>query len=122
MSRVLTIEQLQTHYGQIEALKGVSLHIDQGEIVTLIGANGAGKSTLLNTICGQPRLSSGKIEYKSKDISHLPTHQIALNRIALVPEGRRVFSALTVEENLALGGFHQSSESNAETLEEVYHL
>ncbi len=74
--------------GHIEALKGIDLHIDKGEIVTLIGANGAGKSTLLNTVCGDPRLSRGYITYNGVDISHLPQHHIAAMGIALVPEGR----------------------------------
>lgn len=104
---MLIIKNLHTFYGQIEALKGVDLNIQAGEIVTLIGANGAGKSTLLNTICGAPRLQSGQILYEGQDISQLPTHEIARAGIALVPEGRRIFSALTVDENLALGGFFQ---------------
>ena len=100
---MLTLTDLHTHYGQIEALKGVSLSVEQGEIVTLIGANGAGKSTLLNTICGSPRASSGKITYLGADITRTPTHKISRSGIALVPEGRRIFPTLTIEENLELG-------------------
>ena len=100
---MLTLTDLHTHYGQIEALKGVSLSVEQGEIVTLIGANGAGKSTLLNTICGSPRASSGKITYLGADITRTPTHKISRSGIALVPEGRRIFPALTIEENLERG-------------------
>lgn len=119
---MLKIEGLHTHYGQIEALKGIDLHIDKGEIVTLIGANGAGKSTLLNTICGDPRLSSGKIAYHDQDISHLPTHEIANLGIALVPEGRRIFSGLTIDENLELGAFHQNTETTEKGRKHVYEL
>ena len=119
---MLTLTDLHTHYGQIEALKGVSLSVEQGEIVTLIGANGAGKSTLLNTICGSPRASSGKITYLGADITHTPTHKISRSGIALVPEGRRIFPALTIEENLELGGFHHSKEANQKNLAHIYDL
>ena len=112
---MLTLTDLHTHYGQIEALKGVSLSVEQGEIVTLIGANGAGKSTLLNTICG-------KITYLGADITHTPTHKISRSGIALVPEGRRIFPALTIEENLELGGFHHSKEANQKNLAHIYDL
>ncbi|UJF24371.1 ABC transporter ATP-binding protein [Suttonella sp. R2A3] len=119
---MLRIDNLHTHYGQIEALKGISLHVEQGEIVTLIGANGAGKSTLLNTICGSPQASSGTITYEEQDITTQPTHLISQSGIALVPEGRRVFSGLTVEENLELGGFHQSASDNRQQMRHVYDL
>jgi len=119
---MLTLTDLHTHYGQIEALKGVSLSVEQGEIVTLIGANGAGKSTLLNTICGSPRANSAKITYLGADITHTPTHKISRSGIALVPEGRRIFPALTIEENLELGGFHQTKAENQKSLEHIYQL
>lgn len=119
---MLSISELHTHYGQIEALKGVSLQIEQGEIVTLIGANGAGKSTLLNTICGSPRASSGHIRYLGEDITRVPTYKISQHGIALVPEGRRIFPTLTIEENLELGGFHQSKADNSRNLEHIYQL
>lgn len=119
---MLSISNLYTYYGQIAALKGVSLAVEKGEIVTLIGANGAGKSTLLNTICGSPRAGSGKIEYLGQDITQMPTHEISRAGIALVPEGRRIFAALTIEENLDLGGFHQSKETNRQMLAHIYHL
>ena len=118
---MLTLTDLHTHYGQIEALKGVSLSVEQGEIVTLIGANGAGKSTLLNTICGSPRASSGKITYLGADITRTPTHKISRSGIALVPEGRRIFPTLTIEENLELG-FHHSKEANQKNLAHIYDL
>lgn len=119
---MLEVKGLHTHYGQIEALKGIDVSINQGEIVTLIGANGAGKSTLLNSICGEPRLSEGSIYYKGQDISQLPTHEIANLGIALVPEGRRVFSGLTINENLELGAFHQNAEETQKGLQKVYEL
>ncbi|MGY0399539.1 MAG: ABC transporter ATP-binding protein [Ostreibacterium sp.] len=119
---MLNIHKLHTHYGHIHALKGIDLSIEKGEIVTLIGANGAGKSTLLNTICGDPRLTQGKITYQDEDISQLPQHQIAKMGIALVPEGRRIFSGLTIEENLELGGFHQNTANIKSGLAHVYSL
>ena len=119
---MLHIENLHTHYGPIEALKGVSLSVEQGEIVTLIGANGAGKSTLLNTICGNPRASQGTIAYRGENLARVPTHKISQRGIALVPEGRRIFPALTIEENLELGGFHHSKEANQKNLAHIYDL
>nr|VFK55252.1 MAG: branched-chain amino acid transport system ATP-binding protein [Candidatus Kentron sp. TUN]VFK55426.1 MAG: branched-chain amino acid transport system ATP-binding protein [Candidatus Kentron sp. TUN] len=102
-SQPLAIRNLSTHYGRIQALHGVDLSVDPGEIVTLIGANGAGKSTLLMTICGNPRASSGDIRFNGEDITHLPTHQIIGRGIALVPEGRRIFARMSVLENLQMG-------------------
>ena len=119
---MLHIENLHTHYGPIEALKGIDLDIHEGEIVTLIGANGAGKSTLLNTICGSPRASAGKIEYRGENLTRVPTHKISQRGIALVPEGRRIFPALTIEENLELGGYHQTKAENQKSLEHIYQL
>ncbi len=119
---MLEIQGLHTYYGKIEALKGIDLTINKGEIVTLIGANGAGKSTLLNTICGDPRLASGTIRYKGQDMSQLPTHEIAGLGIALVPEGRRIFSGLTIDENLELGAFHKNAQATQKGREHVYEL
>ena len=103
-------------------LNNITLDIPQNGITALIGANGAGKSTLLNTICGSPRASSGKITYLGADITHTPTHKISRSGIALVPEGRRIFPALTIEENLELGGFHHSKEANQKNLAHIYDL
>lgn len=100
---VLQLSQVNAFYGAIQALRNVSLHIDQGEIVTLIGANGAGKSTLLMTIFGAPKAASGSILYKDIELTRLPAHDIARQGIAQVPEGRRVFSGMTVEENIMIG-------------------
>ncbi|WP_086480271.1 ABC transporter ATP-binding protein [Oceanospirillum sanctuarii] len=102
---MLRLDNVHTHYGPIEALKGVSLNVEKGEIVTLIGANGAGKTTLLMTICGDPRATSGTVTWKGEDITQKETSEIMRTGLAVVPEGRRVFSAMTVEENLAMGGF-----------------
>ena len=100
---MLEISGVHTFYGRIEALKGVDVTVPKGEIVTLIGANGAGKSTLLMTICGRPRASSGKILYEGQDITHMETFNIVRQGIAQSPEGRRIFSRMTVLENLQMG-------------------
>jgi branched-chain amino acid transport system ATP-binding protein len=100
---MLTVEGVRAGYGPIEALKGVSLEVKAGEIVTLIGANGAGKSTLLMTICGNPRARAGRILFDGRDITRAPMHMIARGGIAQVPEGRRIFPRMTVRENLLLG-------------------
>ena len=94
---------VKTYYGNIVALKGVDVDVADGEIVTLIGANGAGKSTLMMTIFGNPRAREGSIVFDGRDITRLPTHEIARLRIAQAPEGRRIFSRMTVLENLQMG-------------------
>lgn len=102
---MLSFTNVNTFYDKIQALHEVSLDVIQGEIVTLIGANGAGKTTLLMTLCGNPVAASGSIRYRGDELIGLPTAQIMRRDIAIVPEGRRVFARLTVEENLAMGGF-----------------
>jgi len=102
---MLTLKSVHTYYGSIHALKGVSLHVQAGEMVALIGANGAGKSTLVNTICGLIKPEKGKIEFQSKPVDGLAPEAIVRLGIALVPEGRQVFSTLTVEANLEMGAF-----------------
>lgn len=119
---MLSFDQVSAHYGKIQALHEVSLHINQGEIVTLIGANGAGKTTLLGTLCGDPRASTGRIIFDGKDITSWNTARIMREAVAIVPEGRRVFSRMTVEENLAMGGFFASSEQFASRIKRVYEL
>lgn len=119
---MLSLNNVHTHYGPIEALKGVTLQIEQGEIVTLIGANGAGKSSLLMTICGDPQPSSGNIRYLGREISRQPTHQTVRAGISVVPEGRRIFAALTVLENLQLGGFFYRPEQISQGIEQVFQL
>jgi branched-chain amino acid transport system ATP-binding protein len=102
---MLTIRSVHTYYGNIHALKGVSLHVRKGEVVTLVGANGAGKSTLVNTVCGMARPSRGSIEFLGEQIAGLAPENIVHKGIALAPEGRQIFSAMTVEANLLMGGF-----------------
>ncbi|KIX84382.1 ABC transporter ATP-binding protein [Thermus filiformis] len=103
--RVLELKNVHTYYGHIHALKGVSLTVEEGEIVTLIGANGAGKSTTLRTISGLARPRSGEVLFLGKPIHRLPPHEIVALGIGHVPEGRRVFPRLTVEENLEIGAY-----------------
>ena len=100
---LLKIEKLEASYGHVAALKGVDIEVNAGEIVTLIGANGAGKSTLMMSIFGFPRAQAGRILYDGHDITRVPAHEIAKLRIAQVPEGRRIFSRMTVLENLQMG-------------------
>src|SRR5690349_22919889 len=100
---LLAIRGLHAAYGKIEALKGIDLDIKAGEIVALIGANGAGKSTLMMSIFGRPRARSGTIEFDGRDITGIPTHQVARLRIAQSPEGRRIFPRMSVAENLRMG-------------------
>src|ERR671921_2376623 len=100
---LLSVRGVKTFYGNIIALKGVDIDVNQGEIVTLIGANGAGKSTLMMTIFGNPRAREGTIAYAGQDITRMPTHEIARLSIAQSPEGRRIFPRMTVYENLQMG-------------------
>src|SRR6201992_2141532 len=100
---LLAIRALRAAYGKIEALKGVDLDINSGEIVALIGANGAGKSTLMMTIFGRPRARAGPLLFDGADITAIPTHQVARLRIAQSPEGRRIFPRMSVAENLQMG-------------------
>ena len=103
MTALLSVRGVKTYYGRVMALKGVDLDVNEGEIVTLIGANGAGKSTLMMTVCGNPRAREGSIVFAGRDITHLPTHEIAHLKLAQAPEGRRIFSRMTVLENLQMG-------------------
>ncbi|ARU55580.1 leucine/isoleucine/valine transporter subunit [Oleiphilus messinensis] len=119
---MLKVDNIHTHYGKIEALRGVTIDVNEGEIVSLIGANGAGKSTLLMSICGDPKPSAGKIIYQGEDITGKPTSQIMRSGIAIVPEGRRIFPGLTVAENLHMGGFFTAKAQFDETLEYVFSL
>jgi branched-chain amino acid transport system ATP-binding protein len=119
---MLTVKSVHTYYGNIHALKGVSLHVRAGEIVTLIGANGAGKSTLVNTICGMVRPRKGSVEIDGAPITALPAEEIVRRGIALVPEGRQIFSTLSVEDNLVMGGFlHRRNQRQvSEDMERMY--
>ncbi|MEA2741949.1 MAG: branched-chain amino acid transport system ATP-binding protein, partial [Acetobacteraceae bacterium] len=103
MTTLLSLSGVTAFYGAIQALRGIDLTVDQGEIVTLIGANGAGKSTLMMTICGNPRARAGIIVHDGQDITRWPTHEIMRRGIAQAPEGRRIFGRMTVHENLLMG-------------------
>jgi branched-chain amino acid transport system ATP-binding protein len=100
---LLTVRGVTAYYGRVQALKGVDLDVNAGEIVSLIGANGAGKSTLMMTVCGNPRARDGQILFEGRDITQLPTHEIARLQLAQSPEGRRIFPRMTVLENLQMG-------------------
>jgi len=119
---MLKLEKVSTFYGKIQALHDVSLEVNQGEILTLIGANGAGKTTLMMTICGDPRARSGRIEFDGQPIEQLKTAEIMRMGLAVVPEGRRIFPGMTVEENLSMGGFFRSRSEAQAQLEHVLEL
>lgn len=117
---ILSIDNLHVSYGAIKAVRGISFAIDEGEIVTLIGANGAGKSTTLNTIAGLLRPTEGGIEFDGQSLVGMRPHRIVQSGLALCPEGRRVFTQLTVAENLDMGGYVRSDAENAETIQKVF--
>lgn len=116
---LLSVRGVETYYGKIIALKGVNLDVHEGEIVTLIGANGAGKSTLMMTIFGNPRARTGTISFDGRDITQMPTHQIARLSIAQSPEGRRIFARMSVYENLQMGASINKFAYFAEDLERM---
>jgi branched-chain amino acid transport system ATP-binding protein len=123
MMAMLEVEEVHTYYGQIHALKGVSLTVDRGEIVTLIGANGAGKSTLLKTTSGLLRPRQGLIRLDGEELTQYPPHEIVTKGVVQVPEGRRVFGRLTVTENLEMGAFAISDQKLIKkNLERVFDL
>ncbi len=122
MAAMLEVRNLSTHYGAICAVDQVSLHVNHGEIVSLIGSNGAGKTSLLMTVCGNPRASSGNIYLDGEEITYEPSHQIMRKGIAVSPEGRRVFPALTVTENLQMGGFFLDKNEIRAGIEHVFEL
>ena len=105
---MLEVKDINVYYGAIHAIKGISLSVEQGEIVTLIGANGAGKSTTLRTISGLLKPKTGEINFLGKNIAGMPAHKIVREGISQVPEGRRIFAEMTVQENLELGAFTRS--------------
>jgi branched-chain amino acid transport system ATP-binding protein len=119
---MLELSGVHAHYGHIEALHGVSLSVQVGEVVTLIGANGAGKSTLMMSLFGQPRASLGRIIFDGEDITGLPAHEISRRGIALVPEGRRIFPRMTVLENLQMGAALADPLNFAVDLKRMYAL
>ncbi len=119
---LLSVSGLHTFYGRIEALRGVDVEVNEGEIVTLIGANGAGKSTLLMSICGNPRAAEGRVVFDHDDITELPTYEIVHRGIAQSPEGRRIFPFMTVLENLQIGATGTDPGYFDEDLERVFTL
>lgn len=122
MTTLMQFKDVDVHYGPIQALKKVSLTVDEGEIVTLIGANGAGKSTLLMSIFGQPRISSGEIIYRGEDISQKSAHYVASHGLAQSPEGRRIFPGMTVEENLLMGTIPIGMDHAEEDMQRMFEL
>ncbi len=122
MSALLALSGVTAYYGAIQALRGVDLDVQSGEIVTLIGANGAGKSTLMMTICGNPRARDGSIVYDGTDITRLQTFEIMRRAIAQSPEGRRIFPRMTVRENLLMGAHGRSPAAVAPTMERMFAL
>jgi branched-chain amino acid transport system ATP-binding protein len=120
---MLTLEDIHTYYGKIRALNGISLHIEQGELATLIGANGAGKSTTLKTIVGWVRAKKGVIKLNGEDITRLPTHKIIGRGVTMVPEGREVFGDMSLIDNLEIGAFLRKDKKNVQKdLERIFHL
>jgi branched-chain amino acid transport system ATP-binding protein len=118
---MLTLENISVNYGAIEALNGISMHVEQGEVVTLIGANGAGKTTTLRTITGLLSPRAGRVLYENEEISGLPTHKLVARGISMSPEGRGVFANLTVRENLQMGAYLKKNKREiAEDMERAY--
>ena len=119
---LLEVDNINVYYGAIHAIKGVSFHVDEGEIVTLIGANGAGKTTSLNTIAGLLRSKTGDVKFQDRSLAHIASHAIIREGLALVPEGRRIFLQLTVEENLEMGAFTRPKDEVESSLARVFEL
>ncbi len=119
---LLEVTDMHSHYGAIEALRGISLTVDEGEVVTLIGSNGAGKSTTLRSISGLTPASSGSITFAGEDITRVPAHEVVQRGIALSPEGRHCFSRMSVRENLDLGAYRRRGAEIADDMERVFEL
>ena len=119
MAAILKVDNINVYYGAIHAIKGISFEVGEGEIVTLIGANGAGKTTTLQTVSGLLRSKTGSVEFLGENISHIPAHKIVEKGLAQVPEGRRIFLQMTVQENLDMGAYTASGDIAA-AMETVY--
>nr|WP_330386940.1 ABC transporter ATP-binding protein [[Clostridium] aminophilum] len=118
---MLEVKDLNVYYGVIQALKGISFEVDQGDVIALIGANGAGKTTTLHTVSGLLKPKTGSIVFDGKDVTHLPGHKLVSMGMAHVPEGRRVFAQLSVLQNLKMGAYTRSDKSEIDaTLEQIY--
>ena len=117
---LLSVDGIHVYYGSIHAIKGISFHVDEGEIVTLIGANGAGKSTTLNTVAGLLKPRSGRIVYEGHDITGLSASKVVSHGMALCPEGRRVFGQMTVRENLEMGGYSRPPQELPASIDMVF--
>lgn len=122
MGRILTVDDINVYYGSIHAIKGISFYVDEGEIVTLIGANGAGKSTTLNTISGLLRSKTGDIHFLDESIAKASAHSIVSKGLSMVPEGRRIFLRLTVEENLEMGAYTRPKSEIKESMDQAFEL
>ncbi len=120
MSQILKVDNINVYYGAIHAIKGVSLEVNEGEIVTLIGANGAGKSTTLKAISNLLHPKTGSIEFFGEKLAHIPPHKIVEKGLAHVPEGRRIFLQMTVQENLEMGAYTQDGKTFDEDIQVVY--
>ena len=120
MGTMLKVDDLQVYYGSIHAVKGISFEVNEGEIVTLIGANGAGKSTTLNTVAGLLKPRAGSIEFEGESLVGVPAHKMVPKGIALCPEGRRVFTEMSVKENLEMGAFTRNDAESKESRKMVY--
>ena len=120
MSEILRVDGINVYYGAIHAIKDVSFHVNEGEVVTLIGANGAGKSTTLRTISGLLHSKTGSIEFCGESLAHVPAHKIVERGLAQVPEGRRIFLQMTVQENLEMGAYTQKNASISNDLDMVF--
>jgi branched-chain amino acid transport system ATP-binding protein len=122
MTPLLEVSDIHTHYGAIEALKGISISVEPGEVVTLIGSNGAGKSTTLRSISGLTPATQGSVRFEGEDITRLPAHDVVGRGVALSPEGRHVFARMTVRENLELGAYLRGGGALTEDFDRVYDL
>lgn len=122
MSEILRVDDINVYYGSIHAVKGISFYVNEGEIVTLIGANGAGKSTTLNTVSGLLRSKTGSITFMGEELGKVAPHKVVKKGLVMVPEGRRIFMQLTVEENLEMGAYTQDPQGIKDSLDEVYAL
>ena len=120
MSTILKVDDINVYYGSIHAIKGISFEVNEGEIVTLIGANGAGKSTTLNTISGLLHSKTGHIEFMGEPLDHVPSHKVVSKGLALVPEGRRIFLQMSVQENLDMGAFSRRGGNIDADMERVF--